>query len=198
MANQLRAHLQINLPAAVGLFSDLDGHTSRNFLRRFQTEDDLGWLSEKRLSDWLRSIGCNDKCSAADLLDHIERAPAGTDGPGAAARSTVAIAYLDVIETLVEDPRARGPDQGAARPPRSATSCAASPATPDVTTNGQPIATSSSAPTGNGTPTPNASSPAPGPRSSGDAGKTTSPTNPTATAPSRPSEQHPLDIGLLT
>lgn len=105
VANQLRAHLQINLPAAVGLFSDLDGHASRQFLPRFRTQDDLDWLSEKRLSNWLRSVGYNNKRSAAELLDHIQRAPAGTDGPHAVARATVAMAYLDVIETLIDQIR---------------------------------------------------------------------------------------------
>ncbi len=40
VANQLRAHLQTNLPGAVGLFSDLDGQVSRKFLRRFPTENE--------------------------------------------------------------------------------------------------------------------------------------------------------------
>jgi transposase len=37
VANQLRAHLAINFPGVVGLFSNIDGQTSRRFLRRFPT-----------------------------------------------------------------------------------------------------------------------------------------------------------------
>jgi transposase len=55
VANQLRAHLLINFPGAVGLFSDLDGHVSRLFLRRFTTENQATWLTERRLENWPRS-----------------------------------------------------------------------------------------------------------------------------------------------
>ena len=102
VTNQLRAHLQINFPGAVGLFSDLDGHVSRLFLRRFTTENEAAWLTEKRLENWLRSAGYNNKRPAAALFAHIHRAPKGPTGTDAAARATVTIAYLDVIERLVE------------------------------------------------------------------------------------------------
>lgn len=103
VTNQLRAHLQINFPGAVGLFSDLDGHISRRFLRRFTTENDAAWLTEKRLENWLRSAGYNNKRSAATLFDHIQRAPKGPTGPEADARANVALAYLAVIDSLVEE-----------------------------------------------------------------------------------------------
>ena len=100
--NQLRAHLQINLPGAIGLFSDLDGHISRLFLRRFTTENDAAWLTEKRFANWLRSAGYNNKRPASVLLAHLQRAPKGPTGADAAARASVTIAYLDVIDALVE------------------------------------------------------------------------------------------------
>jgi transposase len=102
VANQLRAHLLINMPSAVGLFSDLDGQTSRRFLRRFPTVDRAAWLSETRLANWLRSAGYNSRRSPADLYAHLTAAPDGTRGPEGDARASVTLAYLDVIEALVE------------------------------------------------------------------------------------------------
>ena len=102
VTNQLRAHLQLYFPAAVGLFADLDGKISRKFLRRFPTENEAGWLTEKRLANWLRSAGYNNKRSAEDLFDHLKRAPIGVTGPEATARATITLAYIDVIDTLTE------------------------------------------------------------------------------------------------
>ena len=45
VANQLRAHLQIVFPAAVGLFADIDSEISLRFLERFPTQDRADWLS---------------------------------------------------------------------------------------------------------------------------------------------------------
>jgi len=45
LANQLRAHLQTALPAAVGLFRDIDSPISLKFITRFDTQDKLAWLS---------------------------------------------------------------------------------------------------------------------------------------------------------
>ena len=54
VANQLRAHLQIVFPAAVGLFADIDSEISLRFLERFTTQDQADWLSHpKRLAAWL-------------------------------------------------------------------------------------------------------------------------------------------------
>lgn len=105
VANQLRAHLLINFPGVVGLFSDLDGHVSRLFLRRFTTENDAAWLTERRLENWLRSVRYNMKRSPADLFAHLDTAPTGTTGPDADARASVTLAYLDVIESLVKQIR---------------------------------------------------------------------------------------------
>lgn len=101
VANQLRAHLLINFPGAVGLFSDLDGHISRLFLRRFSTENHAAWLTERRLENWLRSAGYNMKRRPADLYKHLNDAPTGTTGPEADTRATVTLAYLNVIDELV-------------------------------------------------------------------------------------------------
>ncbi len=102
VANQLRAHLLINFPGAVGLFSDIDGQTSRRFIRRFPTADQAAWLTERRLANWLRSAGYNMRGPAAALYAQLAAAPAGTNGPDATARASVTLAYLDVIESIVD------------------------------------------------------------------------------------------------
>ena len=50
-ANQLRAHLQICFPGAVGLFADIDSDISLRFQERLATADRAAWLSVKR---WAR------------------------------------------------------------------------------------------------------------------------------------------------
>jgi transposase len=106
VANQLRAHLAINFPGVVGLFSDIDGQTSRRFLRRFPTTDRSDWLTEKRLAHWLRSAGYNSRRSPADLYAHLAAAAPGTRGPDGEERAAVTLAYLDVIESIVEQIKA--------------------------------------------------------------------------------------------
>lgn len=55
-ATQLRAHLQIVLPAMVGLFADLDSQVSLAFLERFTTQTKIDWLTPTRLvPGWPRS-----------------------------------------------------------------------------------------------------------------------------------------------
>jgi transposase len=49
LANQLRAHLQVVFPGAVGLFADLDSPISLRFLGRFSSATAAAWLSERRL-----------------------------------------------------------------------------------------------------------------------------------------------------
>ena len=57
VANQLRAHLKIVFPGAVGLFADLDCPISLAFLTRFDCQDRADWLSAKRLAAWLATVG---------------------------------------------------------------------------------------------------------------------------------------------
>lgn len=59
MANQLRAHLQLVFPCAVGLFHDLDSAISLRFLAGFPSQDKAG----------------------TDLHAHLAAAPRGPDGP---------------------------------------------------------------------------------------------------------------------
>ena len=54
-ANQLRAHLAIAFPGAVGLFAEIDSPISLAFLARFDCQDRADWLSGKRLAAWLKA-----------------------------------------------------------------------------------------------------------------------------------------------
>lgn len=56
-ANQLRAHLQIVFPGAVGLFKALDSAISLAFIERFTTQFDADWLTPARLGTWLTKQG---------------------------------------------------------------------------------------------------------------------------------------------
>ena len=72
-----------------------------------------------------------------------------------------------------------------------------SPATPTTPTPGPPTCTPRPSRAATTTPTPHASSPEPGSTSSGDAGKTASPTTPPNTTPYNASNTRRLDTGLL-
>lgn len=85
-ANQLRAHLRTVLPAAVGLFRDLDSTISLAFLTRFDTQDKIDWLTAKRLSDWLAKQGYSGKVDPAVLHQRLLAAPRGATGPHAPLR----------------------------------------------------------------------------------------------------------------
>jgi len=67
VTHQLRAHLLIVLPGAVGLLSRLDSVISLAFLSRFASQDRADWLSEKRLAAWLKAAGYCGRTSPAEL-----------------------------------------------------------------------------------------------------------------------------------
>lgn len=80
LSNQLLANLQHAFPGAVGLFAQLDSPISLTFLERFPTVDKAGWLSERRLEVWLRSVGYCGRQTAAELIEHLRQAPTGLPG----------------------------------------------------------------------------------------------------------------------
>ena len=88
VANQLRAHLQAVFPAAAGLFADIDSDISLRFLERFNTQARADWLTVKRLSAWLRSVGYCGRTDPAVLHERITAAPrrAAAGRPSASAR----------------------------------------------------------------------------------------------------------------
>lgn len=103
--NQLRAHLQLAHPGAVGLFHDLAGTVSLAFLDRFPTPRHTAWLSEKRLATWLRSARYtrSDTRTPAQLFDHLRQAPAGhPDGPAADAAQVITGELVALLRNLKE------------------------------------------------------------------------------------------------
>lgn len=98
VANQLRAHLQIVFPGAVGLFAALDSPTSLAFLTRFNCQDRADWLSVKRLADWLAGIGYSGRTDPAVLYARLTSAPRGSAGTEHTATTG---AFVAVLSTLV-------------------------------------------------------------------------------------------------
>jgi len=100
VANQLRAHLQIVFPAAVGLFADIDSDISLRFLERFPTQDRADWLSPKRWTAWLASVGYCGRTLPETLHTRLRDAPAGATGPAADTAATVTAAFVAVLRTI--------------------------------------------------------------------------------------------------
>ena len=100
VANQLRAHLRIVFPGAVGLFRAIDSPISLRFLERFPSATRSSWLSEKRLGAWLRASGYCGRKSPAELLARLAAAPAGLNGDEGDARGAITLAYVTILKTL--------------------------------------------------------------------------------------------------
>ena len=100
LCNQLRAHLRIVFPAAVGVFADLDSPISLAFLSRFGCADSAAWLSHRRLGAWLAANGYCGRTPTTVLLERLQTAPDGLTGdPGAAAAHTT-LAYVATLHAV--------------------------------------------------------------------------------------------------
>jgi transposase len=99
-ANQLRAHLRIVFPGAVGLFRDIDSPISLRFLERFPSANRAAWLSPKRLGAWLRANGYCGRKDPAELHARLDAAPVGTNGDEGDARAAITVAYITVLKAL--------------------------------------------------------------------------------------------------
>lgn len=97
--NQLRAHLQVTFPGAVGLFNNLDSPISLRFLERFPSATRAAWLSEKRLGSWLRANHYSGGKTPAELFARLARAPHGLDDDGD-TRAAIVVAFVAVLTTL--------------------------------------------------------------------------------------------------
>ena len=83
--NQLRAHLAVAFPGAVGLFAQLDSRISLAFLARFGSQDAAGQLSEDDLAAWLQTLPHRGKAARpAQLRARLQAAPRGATGPAVA------------------------------------------------------------------------------------------------------------------
>jgi transposase len=101
-ANQLRAHLRNVLPAAIGLFKDLDSAISLAFLARFDTQDKIDWLTPKRLGDWLAKQGYCGKVDPAILHQRLLQAPRGATAEHGAVQAAITASYVALLLTLLE------------------------------------------------------------------------------------------------
>jgi transposase len=100
VANQLRAHLRIVFPGAVGLFQDIDSPISLRFLERFPSATRAAWLSEKRFGAWLRANSYCGRKTPAELHTRLTAAPAGIAGDQGDARGTITAAYVTILKSL--------------------------------------------------------------------------------------------------
>jgi transposase len=126
LCNQLRAHLRVVFPAAVGLFADLDSPISLTFLTRFPSAGKAAWLSHRRLGAWLAANRYSGRTPARVLLDRLRSGPDGLTGDNgdngdngdAAAHTTIAYVntlvavrrQIDVLETHIAEQLAVHPD----------------------------------------------------------------------------------------
>lgn len=99
-ANQLRAHLRVVFPGAVGLFRDIDSPISLRFLKRFPSESRAAWLSERRLGAWLVANHYCGRQAPEMLFGRLHGAAHGTVGDEADVRAAVTLAFVAVLETL--------------------------------------------------------------------------------------------------
>jgi transposase len=99
VANQLRAHLHVAFPGAVGLFRDIDSPISLRFLARFPSATRAQWLSEKRLGAWLAANGYCGRKTPSELYRRLREAPAGVADDGD-VRGAVVLAFVEVLITL--------------------------------------------------------------------------------------------------
>jgi transposase len=99
-ANQLRAHLRVVFPGAVGLFKSIDSPITLAFLARFPSATRAEWLSEKRLGAWLRANGYSGRKSPAELYQRLTAAPTGLSGDEGDARGAVTLAYVEILRSL--------------------------------------------------------------------------------------------------
>jgi transposase len=99
-ANQLRAHLQLVFPGAASLFAAIDNAISLSFLERFTTQTQADWLSPKRLSTWLSSVGYSGRTDPAVLHARLLAAPRGTTDTDAQIHAGTTTAYLRILRVL--------------------------------------------------------------------------------------------------
>jgi transposase len=97
LMQQLRAHLDLVYPGAVGLFWDLDSPIALRFLLRYPSAARAAWLSPRRMAAWLRGEGYCGRTSPGELCRRLEAAPAGVTGPEAEARAAVTLAFVRAL-----------------------------------------------------------------------------------------------------
>jgi transposase len=84
----------------VDLFADIDSAISLRFLARFTTQDAIDWLSPKRLTAWLGSVGYCGRTDPVVLHTRITAAPRGATGDYGQALAGITRAYLATLTTI--------------------------------------------------------------------------------------------------
>jgi len=98
--NQLRAHLRVVFPAAVGLFADLDTPISLAFLTRFPSAPAAAWLTHRRLGAWLAAQGYCGRTPTRVLHDRLTTAAAGLAGEYGHAAAHATLAYVHTLRAI--------------------------------------------------------------------------------------------------
>ncbi len=99
--NQLRAHLAVAFPAAIGLFSGLGSPISLAFLARFGSQDAAGQLDEQAIDGWLKTIPARGNTAPASVLcARLLAAPAGAVGQDGAAHARITAALTATVTML--------------------------------------------------------------------------------------------------
>jgi len=89
--NQLRAHLAVAFPGAIGLFSELDSPVSLAFLAAFPGQQAAARLDEQALAAWLATIPRRGNTAPAGVLAaRLAAAPRGAAGADAAQAAVTA------------------------------------------------------------------------------------------------------------
>ena len=100
-ANQLRAHLAVAFPAAIGLFSELDGPLSLAFLARFGSQDAAAGLDEDAMAGWLSTLPARgNPAPPAVLCARLRSAPPGATGGDGGAQAGVTAALAASVASL--------------------------------------------------------------------------------------------------
>lgn len=100
LCNQLRAHLRVVFPAAVGLFADLDSAISLAFLARFPNQTKADWLGPKRLGAWLAANGYCGRTPTRTLLGRITHASCGLDGDAGDVAAATTLAFVTSLSAI--------------------------------------------------------------------------------------------------
>jgi transposase len=100
-ASQLTALLDACWPGAAAVFADIESPISLAFITRYPTPESARHLGEKRMAAFCASHGYSGRRSAAELLERLHAAPAGTTGEAltAALRDAV-LALVAVLAAL--------------------------------------------------------------------------------------------------
>jgi len=99
--NQLRAHLAVAFPAAIGLFSELDSPLSLAFLARFGSQDAAAQLDEDAIAGWLSTLPARGNPAPPGVLyARLRSAPDGVTGGDGAAQAGVTKALTAALASL--------------------------------------------------------------------------------------------------